>query len=297
MIFDTHAHYDDPRFDGDRDIILNELAGRGIGTVVDVSASFEGIEGVIALAERYPFLYATVGVHPSEVAELTEEHMAKMAEWAKHPRVVAIGEIGLDYHYLKEERSEEPDTVRSVEDARLRDRFRTEENRDKDALTKETDPPRDLQKKWFRRQLALAKELDLPVVIHSRDASQDTLDIMREAHRDGITGVIHCFSGSVETAKAYLKMGYYIGVGGVVTFKNGRTLREVVRITPIEQILIETDCPYLAPEPYRGKRNDSRYLPYVVRAIAEIKELDEETVIRVTEENARRVYRLKEIDS
>ncbi len=262
MIFDTHAHYDDPRFDGDRGEILDGLAAAGVGTVVNISVSFSGIAEVIALAERYPFLYASVGVHPSEVSGLTEDYMAQMAEMARDPKVVAIGEIGLDYHYRME------------------------------AHPEETDPPRELQKKWFIRQLALAKELDLPVVIHSRDAAQDTLDIMRRAHADGITGVIHCFSGSAEIAKEYLRMGYYIGVGGVVTFKNGKTLREVVRITPPDQLLLETDCPYLAPEPHRGERNDSRYLPLVVRAIAEIKGIPEEEIIRVTEENAEKMYRI-----
>ncbi|MBR4530439.1 MAG: TatD family hydrolase [Lachnospiraceae bacterium] len=263
MIFDTHAHYDDHRFDEDRDAVLTGLRARGVGCVVDIGASYGGLGEVLAIAERYPFVYAAVGVHPSEVAELTEAHMDRLRELAAHERVVAVGEIGLDYHYRQEE---DP---------------------------AETDPPREVQKKWFLRQLDLARELDLPVVIHSRDAAKDTLAIMRQAHADGITGVIHCYSGSVETAREYLAMGYFLGIGGVLTFKNGRTLREVVEIAPLTQLVLETDAPYLAPEPHRGKRNDSGYLPLVVRELARIKGVSEEEVIRVTEENARRLYRME----
>lgn len=264
MIFDTHAHYDDPRFDGDREEVLTSLAAAGVGCVVDIGASFSGLTQVLALAERYPFVYAALGVHPSEVAELTETDMERLKHLAGNPKVVAIGEIGLDYHYRMEEQPQE------------------------------TDPPREVQKKWFLRQLALAKELGLPVVIHSREAAQETLQIMRDAHRDGITGVIHCFSGSAETAAEYLKMGYYLGIGGVLTFKNGKVLREVVRTAPLEQLVLETDCPYLAPDPHRGERNDSRFLPLVVRAVAQIKGIREEEVISVTERNARQLYGLGE---
>ncbi|MCR4764003.1 MAG: TatD family hydrolase [Lachnospiraceae bacterium] len=262
MIFDTHAHYDDPRFDGDREEVLRDLAAHGVGTVVNISAAFSGIPQVLALAGQYPFMYAAVGVHPSELSELAESDLAKLEELARGPKVVAIGEIGLDYHY-----------------------------RD-GAHPEETDPPRALQKLWFERQLELARRLDLPVVIHSRDAAADTLEIMRRAHQSGIPGVIHCYSGSAETAQEYLKMDYYLGIGGVVTFKNGRVLREVVKLAPLERLLLETDCPYLAPEPHRGQRNDSRYLPLVVQAIAELKGTDPETVISVTEKNAREMYRL-----
>ncbi len=265
MIFDTHAHYDDPAFDADRDELLSGLNGNGIGTVVDVCADIDDVEKVLTLAKRYPGVYASVGVHPSNVTVLDEEKMASLKEACADPRVVAVGEIGLDYHYRLEE---DPS---------------------------ETDPPRDVQKKWFERQLTLAQETGLPVIIHSRDASADTLDIMRGAHSRGITGVIHCYSGSVETAKEYLKMGYFLGIGGVVTFKNGRVLREVVKESPIEQLVLETDCPYLAPEPHRGRRNDSRYLPLVVSAIAQIKGISEDEVVRITEENARRLYSMQEM--
>ena len=262
MIFDTHAHYDDPAFDADRDELLSGLSDNGICAVVDVCADIDDVEKVLALAGAYPSVYASVGVHPSNVAVLDEDRMAFMKEACRDPRVVAVGEIGLDYHYRLEN---DPS---------------------------ETDPPRNVQKKWFERQLVLAEETGLPVIIHSRDASADTLEIMRDAHARGITGVIHCYSGSAETAQEYLKMGYFLGIGGVITFKNGRVLREVVASSPIEQLVLETDCPYLAPEPHRGRRNDSRYLPLVVNAVAEIKGISEDEVLRVTEENARRLYRL-----
>lgn len=262
MIFDTHAHYDDPRFDADRDTILMNLASAGVGCVVDVSAEFSGIDRVLALADRYPFVYASVGVHPSDTALLTEGKMDILREYAANAKVVAVGEIGLDYHY----------------------RLETDPG--------EADPPREVQKKWFRRQLQMAEELNLPVIIHSRDASQDTLQIMREAHASGITGVIHCYSGSAETAREYLKMDYYLGIGGVVTFKNGKTLREVVREAPLEKLLLETDCPYLAPEPHRGQRNESGYLDLVAEEIARIKGIDKETVIGTTAENAERFYHI-----
>ncbi len=263
MIFDTHAHYDDPRFDADRDEVLRDLARCGVGTVVDICAELDDIAPVLRLAESYPFVYAAIGIHPSGVPGLNEDAFDRLEQAAKGERVVAIGEIGLDYHYRSE------------------------------TDPSETDPPRELQKKWFVRQLALAKKLSLPVVIHSRDASEDTLSIMRGAHRDGIPGVIHCFSGSVETAREYLKMDYYLGIGGVLTFQNAKTLREVVKAAPIEQLVLETDCPYLAPSPHRGERNDSRFLPLVVSAIAGLKEMTEADVISITEENARRLYRLE----
>ena len=262
MIFDTHAHYDDHAFDEDREELLSGLSESGIGAVVDVCADMDDLDRILALAERFKTVYASVGVHPSNVASLNEDHMELLKRACDNPKVVAVGEIGLDYHYRLED---DPS---------------------------ETDPPRDVQKKWFIRQLELAKETGMPVIIHSRDATADTLEIMRDAHSHGITGVIHCFSGSAETAKEYLKMGYYLGIGGVITFKNGRVLREVVEVSPMEKLVIETDCPYLAPVPHRGKRNDSRYLPLVVGAIAEIKGISADEVINITEENAKRLYRL-----
>ena len=254
MIFDTHVHYDDPAFDEDRDSLIASLEKSGIGNVVDIGASIDTTRKALELAHKYDFIYAAVGVHPSEVEELTEDSFELLSEWSEDGRCVAIGEIGLDYHW--------------------------------------PEPGRELQKKWFRRQLDLARQKQLPVVIHSRDAAKDTVDIMKEEHAEEIGGVVHCFSYTKEIAKECLDMGFYIGVGGVVTFKNGKKLREVVEITPIEKILLETDCPYLAPEPYRGKRNSSLYLPYVVEEIAKIKNINAEEVILITENNAKTMYNL-----
>lgn len=253
MIFETHAHYDDEQFDTDRDELLRSMEEGGVGTIVNVSATYESCENVVKLAEKYPFLYAAVGVHPDEVGALNEVTFARMKELFSNPKVVAVGEIGLDYYWDNESH--------------------------------------DLQKEWFVRQLALARELHLPVLIHSRDAAADTMEIMK-AYGQGLDGVIHCFSYSKEMAREYVKMGYYIGVGGVVTFKNAKKMKEVVEEVPLESILLETDCPYLAPEPNRGKRNSSLNLVYVAQKIAQIKGVTYEEVVAQTEENARKMYRL-----
>ena len=252
MIFDTHAHYDDEQFNEDRVELLNSMEEQGVGTIVNVSAAYNSCRKVIALAKEYPFVYAAVGIHPDEVGCLNEENFAQMKELFKEEKVVAVGEIGLDYYWDNE--------------------------------------PREVQKKWFIRQLELARELDLPVLIHSREAAADTMEIMKE-HAKGLSGVIHCYSYSKEMAQEYIKMGFYIGVGGVVTFKNAKKIKEVVQMAPMERILLETDSPSLAPVPYRGKRNSSLYLPYVVRGIAEIKGISEEEVIEMTEKNAVRLFR------
>lgn len=253
MIFDTHAHYDDEAFDSDRDELVAGLVERGIGHVVNVGSSLASTRTTLELVEKYPFFYGAVGVHPSETEELDEDGINWLREVSGRERIVAIGEIGLDYHW--------------------------------------PEPDRGLQKQWFIRQLELAREEGLPVIIHSRDAAQDTLEIMKEYGRD-LGGVIHCFSYGVELAREYLRMGYFIGVGGVLTFKNARKLKEVVQFMPIEQMVLETDCPYLAPVPYRGKRNCSLYLPYVVQAVSEIKGITPEKVVEITEANARRLYQL-----
>ena len=253
MIFDTHAHYDDEQFDIDRDELLNSMAANGVGTIVNASAAYESCGRVIRMAEKYPFMYAMAGVHPDEVGSLDEEKFARMKELFQNEKVVAVGEIGLDYYWDNESH--------------------------------------ELQKEWFIRQLSLARELGLPVNIHSRDAAQDTMEIMKE-HGEGLDGVIHCYSYSKEMALQYVKMGFYIGVGGVVTFKNARRLRETVEAVPLASIVLETDCPYLAPEPYRGKRNNSFYIKYTAEEIARIKGVTAEEVICRTEENARRLYRL-----
>ena len=207
----------------------------------------------MALAGKYPHVYAAIGVHPDEVGELNEDKIQHMKELCCNKKVVAVGEIGLDYYWDKE--------------------------------------GHDLQKRWFIRQLDLAREMNKPVMIHSREAAADTMEIMKE-HGKGLKGVIHCYSYSLEMAREYVKMGYYIGVGGVVTFKNSKKLKEIVEEIPLESIVLETDCPYLAPTPFRGKRNSSLYLPYVVEAIAELKGISAEQVIEQTEKNARDLYQL-----
>ncbi len=254
MIFDTHAHYDDEQFDIDRDELLASMREAGIGNIVDVGASMASSKRALELAHEYDFIYAAVGVHPSEVEEMDESSIEQLRELSRDKKCVAIGEIGLDYHW--------------------------------------PDPAPELQKEWFVRQLALAREEKLPVIIHSRDAAADTLDIMHSEHAEDIGGVVHCFSYSKEVAAECVKMGFYIGIGGVLTFKNARKMVEVVEQTPMDKIILETDCPYLAPEPFRGKRNNSLYLPYVVTKMAEVKGISAEEVIRITEENARRMYRL-----
>lgn len=271
MIFETHAHYDDEAFDGDREQLLCSLPEKGIARVINVGASIETTKSTLALAEKYDFVYAAVGVHPSDIAGLNEKTYAWLKEQTMHPKTVAVGEIGLDYYWDKE-----PEVQKA-------------------------------QREWFRRQLALAKECGLPVIIHSRDAAEDTMRIIKEAgswktkashvseeETENACGVIHCYSYSPEQAKEYVKLGYYIGVGGVVTFKNARKLKETVQQIPLERILLETDCPYMAPEPHRGTRNNSSYLSYVAAKIAELKEVTAEEVERVTWENACRLFGMNE---
>lgn len=254
MIFDTHTHYDDEAFDEDREELLKSLPENGIEAVVNIGADIASTKTTLDLTARYPFIYGTAGVHPSSTAELDEEKMEWLRTISKEPQIVAIGEIGLDY-YWKE-------------------------------------PEREIQKHWFVRQLDLAREARLPVSIHSRDAAKDTLDILKGQRAQEIGGVIHCFSYGQEMAGEYLNMGFFIGVGGVLTFKNAKTLKEVVAYAPMEQLVLETDCPYMAPDPYRGKRNSSLNLPYVAEAIAEIKGMKAEEVIEITNRNAKRLYHL-----
>lgn len=263
MIFDTHAHYDGPEFDIDRDALLRSLPENGIGAVCNVGARMSGSRNSAALSERYDWFYAAVGVHPDDCGAMEESWIDELRELAlSHRKVVAIGEIGLDYHG-----------------------FDVYEHK----VDKET------QKKWFRRQLELAMELQYPVNIHSRNASEDTLAMMRQAREDGLTGgIIHCYSYSQETAKEYLRMGFYLGFGGVVTYEGQRKLTKVLGITPLERIVLETDCPYLAPAPHRYERNSSLYLPLVRDRIAEIKGVSPQEVEQVTWQNACRVYRIGE---
>lgn len=254
MIFDTHAHYDDEQFNEDRHELLSAMHDHGIEAVTNIGASLASSERTIELTKQYPFVYGAIGVHPNETEELDEQGIAWLRENSALPKIVAIGEIGLDYYW--------------------------------------DEPGRDVQKEWFVRQLDLAREVKLPVVIHSRDAAKDTLDIMKASRAGDLGGVIHCFSYGKEIAREYLNMGFYLGIGGVVTFKNAKKLKEVVEYMPMEQMVLETDGPYLAPVPNRGKRNSSLNLPYVVEEVARIKGITEQEVIEITNRNAKTMYRL-----
>ena len=254
MIFDTHAHYDDRQFEEDRAELLGSMQEQGVGMIVDAGSDIASWDKIGQLTEQYPFIYGAIGVHPDEVGELDEEKMQRMEKLLSGEKMVAVGEIGLDYYWDKEKR--------------------------------------DLQKKWFIRQLELARQLDLPVIIHSREAAADTMEIMKQ-HAKGMDGVIHCFSYSPEQAKEYVNMGFYLGIGGVVTFKNAKKLKEVVGKIPLESLVLETDSPYLAPVPNRGKRNSSLNLVYVAEEIAALKGVSYEEVVRQTTENAKKLYRLE----
>ena len=269
MIFDTHAHYDDERFNEDREAVLASLVLNGVDRVVNVAANMDSVETTLALAQKTPFMFAALGVHPDDVAPLSEADMEKIARYAttygykfaadkQNPgdkKVVAIGEIGLDYYGEGTEKS--------------------------------------LQRHWFERQLQLSKELDLPVIIHSRDAAQETYEILKDGRTGDGVGVVHCYSYSKEMARQFLDLGYYIGLGGVVTFKNGRVAKEVAAYVPEDRLLLETDCPYLAPVPHRGERNDSANLKYVAAEIAALRGTTPEHIIEVTRENGNRFYRLE----
>lgn len=253
-IFDTHAHYDDEAFEEDRERILQELPHAGIGKVVNVGASLSSCKTSLELAQTYDYIYCALGVHPNETAELNEKNFQWLMDQCKHEKCVAVGEIGLDYYW--------------------------------------DEPEREIQKEWFVRQLQLAKQISKPVVIHSRDAAKDTVDIMTAERAGEIGGVVHCFAYTKETAKTFLDMGFYIGIGGVLTFKNAKKLKEAVEYIPLDRIVLETDCPYLAPEPNRGKRNSSLNLPYVVEALANCKGMSEEEVRQAVWENAHKLYGL-----
>lgn len=254
MIFDTHAHYDDEQFDEDRDELLASMQACGVEAVTNIGASLATSQNTIELTKKYPFVYGAIGVHPNEVEDLNEDGIAWLKEKSALPKIVAVGEIGLDYYW--------------------------------------DEPGREVQKKWFLRQLELAREVKLPVVIHSRDAAKDTLDIMKSFHAENLGGVIHCFSYTKEMAREYLNMGFFLGIGGVVTFKNAKKLKEVVEYMPMEQMVLETDCPYLSPVPNRGKRNSSLNLPYVVEEVARLKGISVDEVIEITNRNAKTMYRL-----
>ena len=253
MLFDTHAHYDDEAFDPDRREVLAGLPQKGVGLVVDPGCTLTSSEKAVALAAEFPHVYAAVGLHPENCHDFQPEQIERLRQLAQREKVVAIGEVGLDYYW--------------------------EEN-----------PPRDLQQQVLRQQLALAQELALPVIIHDREAHADTLSIVREF--PGVTGVFHCFSGSPEMARELLQMGWYLGFDGPVTYKNARRAPEVAAVTPPERMLIETDSPYMTPVPYRGKRNDSGYVYLVADKLAAWKGLAPEELARITTENGKRLFRI-----
>lgn len=251
-IFETHAHYDDEQFDKDRDRLLTTLYENGIDKIVNISYDRKSILKTIDLACKYDFIYGVIGYHPCDVGDIGEKEMLELKELSSGNKVVAIGEIGLDYYWKEVDRS--------------------------------------VQKKFFKRQVKLAIELGLPIVVHSREAASDTLSVLQEYGNVG--GVIHCFSYSVEMAREFVKLGYYIGIGGVSTFKNAKHIKEVIKEIPLDRLVIETDSPYLAPMPFRGRRNTSAYLIYVAKAIAELKEIELKEVITTTYNNAKRMYNI-----
>lgn len=257
MIFETHAQYDDAGFDEDRDMLLGGLREHGIEAVVNICASVRSLDVTPALMERYPNVYGAIGIHPDEIGDITPRVWERMYTLCDLPKVVAVGEIGLDYYWDKENHRN--------------------------------------QIKWFERQMGLAREKRLPIVIHSRDAAADTLDVVKRNHAEEIGGIVHCFSYAKEIAREYLNMGFYLGIGGVVTFKNAKKLKEAVTYAPLSQLVLETDSPYLSPEPNRGKRNDSRNIPYVAAEIARLKGITSEEVIETTNRNAKKVFGLQEV--
>ena len=253
MIFDTHAHYDDDAFDEDRDTLLGEIFSSGICCITDVGASVKSSKSAVALSKKWPQIYAAVGVHPDSTADMTEEDIETLRSLAQEKKVVAIGEIGLDYYWDKS--------------------FN------------------DLQKEVFIKQIKLANELDLPLSIHDREAHKDTFDILKE-HNRGSKVVMHCFSGSVEFARECIKEGWYIALGGVVTFKNAIKMKEAAKDIPLDRLLLETDAPYLTPVPYRGKENQPAYVKYVAEEIAKLRGTTFEEIDNITTQNAERVFNL-----
>ena len=252
MLFDTHAHMNDPAYDEDRAEVLLGLKDKGVELMMNVGCCLDSSKDCIAMAEQYPFVYASVGSHPDSADEVNEEVIEAYRQMASHPKVLAIGEIGLDYYY---------ETIH-----------------------------RETQMRAFRMQMQLAKELDMPVIVHERNAHDDGMRIVKEFK--GVTGVFHCYSGSAEMARQLVDMGWYIGFTGVLTFKNARKAVETAASIPLERIVLETDCPFMAPEPFRGKRNDPGYLYRMAERLAEIRELPVEKIWEITTENAKRLYRM-----
>lgn len=250
-IFDTHSHYDDEKFDGDRLALLSSLQDRGVKSVVSCGCDLETTEANFQLSKQFDYFYFAAGFHPENLEGFELADLEKIKTYAGDEKCVALGEIGLDYHWM--------------------------------SSTKEK------QKEFFTAQIELSKELNMPIIVHDREAHGDTLDILKQTKPKG---VLHCFSGSKEMAKEVIKLGMYIGLNGVATFKNARKSLEVVKETPLERLVLETDCPYLCPEPYRGRRNDSSYIPYIAERIGEVLGLPAQEILDITSENAKRLYEL-----
>lgn len=250
LIFDSHAHYDDEAFDQDRGEILRNLPAQGICRIVNVGADLQGCRDAVALAAAYPYIYAGVGIHPECVNDTPDEALNEVETLLDAPKVVAVGEIGLDYHF-------------------------------------EDNAPREVQREWFAKQLALANRRGFPVIVHDRDAHGDTMELLYK-HRP--KGVVHCFSGSVEMMREVVRLGMYIGLGGAVTFKNARVPVEVAAAVPLDHLLLETDAPYMAPVPYRGKRCDSSMIAKTAERIAEIRQMPVEELLKATQQNASRLF-------
>ena len=251
-IFDSHAHYTDKAFNEDREIMLGSLNESGVCGIINWGADIESSVSSVDLASKYDYIYAACGIHPEEADKTPENYIDILRDLAKNEKCVAIGEIGLDYYWRQDTKSQ--------------------------------------QKEMFENQIVVAKELNLPIIVHDRGAHNDNLVILKKHKHEG---VLHCFSGSVETAKEVLKLGMYIGLGGAVTFKNARKAVEVAEMLPLDRLLLETDCPYMAPVPMRGKRNNSTYISYIAEKIAEIKGLDPQTVLDVTTENTKKLFNIK----
>ncbi len=254
MLIDTHAHLDDVKFDKDRDKLIKNLIQNDVDIVINPGCDVASSVKAISLASKYDNIYAGVGIHPHDAKDVNKETIEILRSLSNKDKVVAIGEIGLDYHY--------------------------------------DNSPREIQKKWFREQIKLAKDVNLPIIVHDRDAHGDTLDIISDEIDDNLTGVLHCYSGSLELAKRYIDMGFYISFAGPITFKNAKTPKEVAKNIPLDYILIETDSPYLAPEPHRGKRNEPLYVRYVASMIAELRGKTFQEIALKTAQNAKRLFNI-----
>ncbi|MBM4121885.1 MAG: TatD family deoxyribonuclease [Nitrospira sp.] len=258
MLIDSHAHLDDARFDGDREAVIARAQQAGVETFVTIGCDLATSRAAVELADRYPFVYATIGVHPHEVKQIGDDWYDELRRLAKHPKVVAYGEIGLDYHY-------------------------------------NYSPPK-LQRDRFREQIVLARELGLPIIVHTREAQEDTITILKEEQAQKVGGVFHCFSGDAWLAKDALDLGFFLSFSGVITFQNATMLRDIVKTVPMDRLLVETDCPYLTPVPHRGKRNEPAYVRHVAEKIAELKAegtaVTVEEIGHITSQNARRLFKI-----